>query len=99
MAYPLIIKGAIYKCGDTLLQPHFTGHFFLVDCTEFKTKKQIKEDYDKQTAKDMLSNSYLTDGGVKYYECQSSPWNCTDDFELLSDLSELEFINDEDEFN
>lgn len=98
MANPLIIKGAIYKSGNTLLQPHFTGQFFMVDCTEFKTKKEIKENYDKSIAKEMLSNQYLTDGGVKYYECQSSPWNCTDDFELLSDLSSLEFINDEYEF-
>jgi hypothetical protein len=99
MANPLIIKGAIYKSGDTLLQPHFTGQFFMVDCTEFKTKKEIKENYGKLEAKEMLSNSYLMDRGVKYYECQSSPWNCTADFELLSDLSDLQFINDECEFN
>ena len=98
MANTLIIKGAIYKSGNTILQSHFTGQFFMVDCTEFKTKKQIKEEYSKEIQKEFLNNSHLICEGVKYYECQSSPWNCTDDFELLSDLSELSFENNEYEF-
>lgn len=98
MSNPLIIKGAIYKSGNTLLQAHFTGQFFMVDCTEFKTKKQIKEEYSKEIAKGFLSGFHLICDGVKYYKCQSSPWNCTDGFELLSDLSDLIFINNEYEF-
>jgi len=92
-----IIKGAIYTDGDTLLRPHFSGNFFAVDCTEYKTKKEIKADYSKETAKQMLSNLCLTYEGIKYYECEYSPYN-TEGMELLSDLSEIEYFDEETEF-
>ena len=41
MTNPLIIKGAIYKDGDELVRPHFTGEFWMVDCTEYKTRENI----------------------------------------------------------
>ena len=37
----LIIKGAFYFNGSEVLQAHYTGEFFMVDCTEFKRKKFI----------------------------------------------------------
>lgn len=77
-----------------LLQPHYSGFFMMVDCTEFKTKKEIKSEYDKEIAKEFLSNEPLMYEGVKYYECEYSPHH-TDGMELLSNISELEIINDE----
>lgn len=35
----LIIKGAIYTDGETLLRPHYTGEYHTVDCTEYKTEE------------------------------------------------------------
>ena len=97
MSNPLIIKGGIYTNGDMLLKPHFSGYFFMVDCTEYKTKKDIKSEYDKETAKDFLSEEPFTYEGVKYWECEYSPHG-TEKMELLSDVSKLEIINDEYDF-
>lgn len=97
MNNPLIIKGAIYKDGDSVLCAHFTGEYWQVDCTEFKTKKDIKSEYDKIAAKEFLGGYYITVDDVKYYECEYSPY-CTEDFVLLSDLSSLEFFDDNIEF-
>lgn len=92
-----IIKGAIYYTGYNLLRPHFTGEFFAVDCTEYKTKKQIKQDYDKEYAKSLLENPCLTFNSENYYECGYSPYE-TKNFELLSDISNIEFYDEETEF-
>lgn len=98
MSNPLIIKGAIYKSGDELLRAHFTGKFFMVDCTEYKLTKQIKQDYDKKTANEFIKDgNYLTYENKRYYQCEYSPFH-TNDFELLSDLSNIEFYDDETEF-
>ncbi len=94
-----IIKGAIYKNGDELLRPHYSGDFRTVDCTEYKTKEQIKSEYSKEWAKEHTDEDafYLTCDGVKYYECEFSPFD-TENFELLSDISKIEFYDDETEF-
>ncbi len=94
----LIIKGAIYKSGDTLLRAHFTGEFNTVDCTEFKIVKEIKAAYSKELANQFIKEGYyLEHDGVKYYECEYGPYHC-EDFELLSDLSTLEFYDNETSF-
>lgn len=93
----LIIKGAIYTDGETLLRPHYTGNFLFVDCTEFKTKKEIKANYSKEIAKNFTSGTYLTYDGVKYFQCQYSPYH-TDNLELLSDLDGLEYFDEETVF-
>lgn len=89
---PLIIKGGIYTNGDMLLQAHYSGYFFMVDCTEYKTKKDIKSEYDKETAKLFLQGDSMTYKNVKYWECEYSPCN-TENMELLSDVSDLGIIN------
>jgi hypothetical protein len=93
----IIIKGAIYSDGEMLLRPHYSGYFSVVDCTEYKKKEQIKEEYSKATAKEMLSNLCLTFRDEEYFECEYSPFN-TDDMELLSDLGEIDFFDEETEF-
>jgi hypothetical protein len=85
-----IIKGAIYINGNVLLRPHFSGYYGVVDCTEYKTKEQIKGEYSKEFAKKMLNNNYLTYDGKKYFECEYSPY-WTDEMVLLSDISNLNF--------
>lgn len=98
MAYPLIIKNGIYFDGDMLLRAHFSGYFFMVDCTEYKTKKQIKSEYDKEQAKECLKGTYLINEGIKYYECQFGP-QTTDKMDLLNDISNLEFTDLQTEFD
>ena len=98
MQNPLIIKGGIYTNGEILLKAHYSGFFFMVDCTEYKTKKQIKEEYDKETAKQYIKDGYyIINEGVKYYECELGP-HYTSDFDLLSDVSNLEFTDDQNYF-
>jgi uncharacterized protein YwgA len=94
-----IIKGAIYEInnGETLLRPHYSGNFSVVDCTEYKQKKQIKEDYNAYHANRFLSGFYLTYEGNKYYECEYSP-RCTDDMYLLSDIDKINYWDEETEF-
>lgn len=92
-----IIKGALYFDGDTVLRAHYSGNFHTVDCTEYKTRKEIKANYSESIAKEFLSNYPITVDGKKYYECEYSPYH-TENLELLSDLSPLEFYDDETEF-
>ena len=99
MRMQMIIKGLIYKCGDELLRPHFSGYYYAVDCTEYKTAKQIRQEYDKETAKNFIKNSLcLTYAGVKYFECEYSPFN-VEDFEPLSDISDISFYDEETDFD
>lgn len=97
MSNPLIIKGALYKDGNSVLRAHFTGEFWCVDCTEYKTKKEIRSEYDTKVAKQFLDNSCIIVDDVKYFECEYSPYN-TENFVLLSDLDDLEFFDDNFEF-
>lgn len=92
-----IIKGALYFTGDVVLRAHYTGSFVYVDCTEYKTKKQIKEEYDRSFLLNALKGTYITVDGVKYFECEYSPCN-TADMDLLSDFEDLEYYDEETEF-
>lgn len=93
----IIIKGAIYENGEMLLRPHFSGDFHTVDCTEYKTKPEIKKEYSAKHVKEFTSGMYLTWDGKKYYECEYSP-HYTEDMYCLSDLSQIEFFDEETEF-
>ncbi len=97
MKNPLIIKGAVYSNGDRLLVPHYTGNFYLVDCREYLTEEDMRGSYDESFVDEALEGAYLTMDGVKYYECENNAKD-TADMELLSDLSDLEFNNEETEF-
>ncbi len=94
-----VIKGALYQQGDTVLRPHFTGDFFMVDCTEYLTKEEIKGKYSREFAKELTGEdgSYITVDEVKYFQAEYGPYN-TDGMELLSDLSELEYYDEESDF-
>lgn len=64
-----------------------------------KTAKQIRQEYDKETAKNFIKNSLcLTYAGVKYFECEYSPFN-VEDFEPLSNISDINFYDTDTDFN
>jgi hypothetical protein len=96
-----IIRGAIYSTedGSMLLRPHFSGHFSVVDCTEYKQMQQIKDEYSPESVERFTGENavILTCGDEVYYECEYSPI-CTDGMELLSDISKIEFWDGETDF-
>lgn len=93
-----IIKGAIYTDADTLLRPHFSGNFYIVDCTEYKKEEVILSEYSESTANEFINESRcLTYEGTRYFECQYSPCD-TKDMELLSEINSLEYFDNETEF-
>lgn len=83
-----VIKGAVYKRENDLVIPHQTGEFSIVDCDNYVTIEELKEDYDEEYIKEVEDN-YIEYEGVKYYYAEWSPEYVTDDWELLSDISEL----------
>ena len=88
----LVIKGALYKADeDTLVKPHFTGEFGIVDCTRYFTKEELESRYPEWFIK-QNKDDYIIEDGIKYYYAEYSPMTVDDDWELLSDLSELNHI-------
>lgn len=69
----------------------------MVDATEFKTVDDIRQEYHHEFALSCLNNTMLVYDGIEYFECESSPHH-TEGFELLSDISELEFYDYQTEF-
>ena len=92
----LVIKGAYYKSGDTILMPHYTGEYGMVDCARYYTEEEMKITYNEQFIQDN-KNDYVDVDNVRYYYAEYSPFNVDDDWELLSDLSDLRHT--EDSFN
>jgi hypothetical protein len=94
----LVIRGAYYynKDGDNILVPHYTGEYVTVDCDEFARKDEIKSRYDNQYIKNNKDN-YIEYDDNKYYYAEYSPFN-VGDWELLSDVSQLEHFEEDFDF-
>lgn len=88
MANPLIIKGALYENNGEIVRPHFTGSFFIVDCTKYVNTEALED------LSDDFENSFVEVDYVKYYECEGSTPILTTNFELVSDLSHLEYYDE-----
>ena len=90
----LVIKGAYYydKSADTVLIPHYTGEFYMVDCDRYMIVSELTDVYDEKWIEDNKENN-VEYKGTTYYYAEYSPWNITEkDWELLSDLSELNHV-------
>lgn len=83
-----VIAGAVYKRENDLVIPHYTGKFWMVDCDNYVTMEELEQDYDEDYIKEVEDN-YIEYDEVKYYYAEWSPEYVTDDWELLSDISEL----------
>lgn len=94
----LIIKGAYYydHTSDQILIPHFTGEFYVVDCDRYETIENLKERYNDDYIEEVEEN-YIMYNDVKYYYAEYHP-ETVEDWELLSDLSELSHIECEFDF-
>ena len=97
MKTQLVIKGAYYQAGDEILVPHFTGEYFIVDCNRFMQKREWKETFSKQF-RDENKGNFVEVDGTKYYYAEYSPMNINDDWVLLSDLSDIEHIEEKFDF-
>ena len=92
----LVVKGAYYFDGDSVLVPHRTGEYIIVDCDQFLPKKEIKGRYSKEYWQEN-KNNFVEIEGEKYYYAEWGPFNISDEWKLLSDLSELAHF--EEKFN
>ena len=88
-----IIKGCIYTNGKELLRPLFSGDYWLCDCMVYLTEGEIMANYNQNIAIDILANDPFRYNGVYYYETYTQLVN-TKDFVRLSDISELEFVEE-----
>ena len=92
----LVIKGAYYKYYDEVLIPHFTGDFHTVDCTRYITRDELEDTYGEDFIKENEEDTIEVDGETFYY-AEYSPYHIAVDWELLSDLSDLQ--HNEQDFN
>jgi hypothetical protein len=92
-----IIKGALYFDGECILRPHFSGQFHTVDCTEYLTAEEIREKYSEETANEFLFNTPIVYRDIEYFCCECSPYQ-VGEWDLLSDISKIEFFDEETEF-
>ena len=92
-----VIKGAMYFDGQTLLRPHFTGEFSMVDCTTYERKEEINAKYSNDIADLFLTVPPFVYDGTEYYQTEYSVFY-TDEMTLISDISSIEFFDDCTEF-
>ena len=88
----LIIAGARYFDGKSILVPHFTGNFRVVTCNEYIPFALLKERYGYDDIEQVFDlKHYLEHEGIKYYYTQPRLFHITK-WELISDLSSLRFV-------
>lgn len=94
----LVIKGAYYydRDSETILIPHFTGEFSIVDCSTYEKIDSLKCKYDKNYINEVKENS-INFENENYYSTEFSPYHIGD-WELLSDLSQLEHLEENFDF-
>ena len=97
--FRLVVAGAYYKAGDRILVPHYTGEFRAVDCDVFLEKYDLPKYYNETEIENLIENeSYIEVKGIKYYYATYEPYNIDEEWELLSDLSKLEHIEEDFDF-
>lgn len=94
----LVIKGAYYydRESETILIPHFTGEFCIVDCSTFEKMDSLKDRYDDAYIDD-VKDSPTDFEGEQYYSTEYSP-QTVGEWELLSDLGNLEHLEEDYDF-
>ena len=86
-----VIKGAKYFTGDRILIPHMTGEFFIVDCDEYMPLDELKADYDEEYVESVEDN-YIEHEGEKYYYAEWGPFNVSEGWDLISDISNVGLV-------
>jgi hypothetical protein len=85
----LVIAGAHYFDGDSILIPHYTGEYWAVDCTEYKPIRSLMREYPRSYVEEH-KNDYIEHDGTRYFYAEFGPFH-TENMGLISDLSNLTF--------
>lgn len=95
----LVIAGAYYydREDDKILIPHYTGDFRIVDCNEFIRMEELKARYEEEYIKG-VKDYPIELNGEKYYDAEWGPFS-VGNWELLSDLSELQHTEENFDWN
>ena len=93
-----IIAGAYYYDieSDTILIPHYSGGFWMVDCNQYVKIEELKDRYNKDYILS-VKDDFITYNREKYYNAEYSPWT-VGEWKLLSDISELKHIENDFDF-
>jgi hypothetical protein len=86
-----IIKGCFYTDGDQVMQAHFSGFLWAVDCTDYYKWDGFFSQYDRGPSGDDFTYDY--DGETYYSTGDYSPHH-TKNLTLISDISSLVFEGD-----
>lgn len=91
---PLIIAGALFHHTekDILFRPHFTGQYWAVQGDSYYKKSDYIRKFGREAFKEN-KNDYIEDFGEKYYFADYSEVVNTTDLDLVSDLSNLKFLD------
>ena len=92
----LVIAGALYFDGEMLLVPHYTGEFVVVDCDRYMSLEDLKDIYNELFIEEAME-SPVSYNNKKYYPAEYGPFNVKD-WELLSDLSDLNHLEENYDF-
>lgn len=83
----LVIAGAMYRVGGRIVSPHYSGEFSMVDVDEFCTYQElIDSGFEPEEVEELFT---IEVEGETFYLWGSTPEIVTEEWELLSDLSEV----------
>lgn len=83
----IVIKGAMYRVGGRIVSPHYSGEFSMVDVDEFCLYQElIDSGFEPEEIEEMFS---IEVEGETFYLWGATPEIITEDWELLTDLSEV----------
>ena len=94
----LTIKNAYYLTkNNQIVSPQFTGEHFIVDCIIYKTKEDLNLIYNEDFIEDNKHN-YISLNNNQYFYAEYEPMIVSWDWELISDITNLDLNDLEDMF-
>lgn len=90
----IVIAGAIYRDHKDLVRPVYSGQYYAVNCWEYKTEEDIRQEYPHEEFEKFTGHlrETIVYGGVVFYRCECHG-HYTEDFELLSSLEDINFFD------
>lgn len=83
----LVIAGAMYRVGGRIVSPHYSGEYSMVDVDEFCTYQElIDSGFEPEEVEELFT---IEVEGETFYLWGSTPEIITEEWELLTDLSEV----------
>ena len=83
----IVIKGAMYRVGGRIVSPHYSGEFSMVDVDEFCIYQELLDSgFEPEEIEELFA---IEVEGETFYLWGATPEIVTEEWELLSDLSEV----------